>query len=103
MRSVRGTDRELMSNPRPPGTPADDAVSQGDQQIIRRTFGFVRGIAANPAIARDIPEGAVVVLAPDDDPGLAEIENEAGMLALSWGMDVNFRHVRPGDIILAAE
>jgi hypothetical protein len=74
-----------------------------DQQMIRNTSGLVRAAAANPAVARDIPQGATIVLIPDDDPELAAAEIEAGMLALSRGQDVYFRHIRPGDIIRGAE
>ena len=74
-------------------------VSSGDQQIIRQTYGFLRGIIANPELAQDIPNGANVVLIPPDDPELAAIEIKAGMLALSRGFDVYFRHIRPGDIL----
>lgn len=80
-------------------TDANAEVSPEDRQIIRQTFGFLRGIVANPDILTDIPEGANVVLIPADDPELAAIEIEAGMLALSRGQDVYFRHIRPGDII----
>ena len=87
------------------GTQSDPIaeVSTGDQQIIRRTFGFLRGIVANPELAKDIPDGANVVLIPTDNPELAAIEIEAGMLALSRGLDVYFRHIRPGDILPAPE
>ncbi len=78
-------------------------VSLDDQRIIRQTFGLLRGIAAHPEIAKDIPEGANIVLIPSDDPELAAIEIEAGMLALSRGLDVYFRHIRPGDIVSTAE
>lgn len=74
-------------------------VSPADQQIIRQTFGFLRGIIANPELAKDIPDGANVVLIPPDDPELAAVKIEAGMLALSRGLDVYFRHIRPGDIL----
>ncbi len=74
-----------------------------DQQMIRNTFGLVRGAAANPAVARDIPQGATIILIPDDDPELAEAEIKAGMVALGRGQDVYFRHIRPGDIIRGSE
>ncbi len=82
---------------------SNPAVSAEDQQIICQTFGFMRGIVVNPDIVNDIPDGANVVLIPADDPDLAAIETEAGMLALGRGQDVYFRHIRPGDIIPASE
>lgn len=78
-------------------------VPPNDQRIIRQTFGFLRGIIANPELAKDIPDGANVVLIPTDDPELAAIEIKAGMLALSRGLDVYFRHIRPGDILPAPD
>ncbi|MDQ3696395.1 MAG: hypothetical protein M3464_22665 [Chloroflexota bacterium] len=94
-----------MSDPKisePVVTSDRDGYTVGEQ-MIRNTFGLVRGAAANPAVARDIPMGATIVLIPDDDPELAEAEMAAGMAALGQGQDVYFRHIRPGDIIRGAE
>lgn len=78
-------------------------VAADDKRIIRQTFSFMRGMVANPEIAKDIPDGVNIVLIPSDDPELAAIEIEAGMLALSRGLDVYFRHIRPGDILPSVE
>lgn len=86
----------------PAATSDRNGYSVGEQ-MIRNTFGLVRGAAANPAVARDIPKGATIVLIPDDDPELAAAEIKAGMVALSRGQDVYFRHLRPGDVIRGSE
>jgi hypothetical protein len=84
-------------------TRAKPTVTANDQRIIRQTFSFMRGMVANPGIVQDIPDGANLVLIPPHNPELAAIEIEAGMLALSRGLDVYFRHIRPGDIVPSAE
>ena len=64
---------------------------------INLTFDFARAIVDDPNILDDVPEGAIVVLIPADDPELAAVEVEEGLAALRQGWDVYFRHVRPGD------
>lgn len=56
--------------------------------------GFLRSIVDDPAVLDDIPGGAAVVLLPDDDPELAEINLQRSLEAARSGTDVYIRHVR---------
>ena len=87
--------------PPPPCDATPQPMDDVDHRGITLTFDFTRAIVENPDILDDIPNGALVVLIPPDDPELATREIEAGIAWLRQGADVYFRHVRPGDRVPA--
>lgn len=57
-------------------------------------FDFLGAIIDDPSIAEDIPNGATLVLLPDDDPELAEANLQMGIEAARKGADVYIRHFK---------
>ena len=57
-------------------------------------FDFLKAIIDDPSIADDIPNGATVVLLPDDDTELAESSLQGGIEAARKGADVYIRHFK---------
>jgi len=68
-----------------------------ENAIVKRaltlTGTFMRQIAANPAIAPTIPDGATVILLPDNDPELAAYNRKLGMHAVDSGANAYFLHI----------
>ena len=87
--------------PPPPWTEPAAELDAVDKRGISLTFDFNRAIVENPDILDDIPNGAIVVLIPPEDPELAAREIETGIAWVRQGADVYFRHVRPGDRVPA--
>jgi hypothetical protein len=46
-----------------------------------------------PELLGEVPDGATLVLIPDDDPELAAFNVEVGLNAIRSGQNVYFRHV----------
>jgi len=63
---------------------------------LTRRFGL--SALANPSILDGVPDGATLVLVPNDDPERAEEEIATGMIALRRDKDVYFRRVRVADL-----
>jgi len=61
---------------------------------IRLGFQLARDIVDDPSLLDEIPEGATVVLIPDDDAELAEANLRQGIAAFRAGANVYLRHVR---------
>jgi hypothetical protein len=55
---------------------------------------FTQAIFADPSLLDDIPDGATLVLLPDDDPDFIERSIARGIAAIRQGRDVYFKHVR---------
>ncbi|HEX5502049.1 MAG TPA: DUF5647 family protein [Thermomicrobiales bacterium] len=55
---------------------------------------FLQAVLDDPALVEQIPDGATLVLIPDDDPELARFNMDLGWKAVLAGEDVYFRHVR---------
>ena len=55
---------------------------------------FLQAVLDDPALVEQIPDGATLVLIPDDDPELARFNLDLGWKAVLAGEDVYFRHVR---------
>lgn len=53
---------------------------------------FLHSIVDDPEILNDIPDGAAVILLPDDDPELLEMNLQRGLEAAKSGADVYIRH-----------
>ncbi|MDQ6832787.1 MAG: hypothetical protein M3008_05260 [Chloroflexota bacterium] len=68
-----------------------------DNAIVKRALAlmgeFMRQIVANPAIAPTIPDGATIILLPDNDPELAAYNTRLGMHAIDSGANAYFLHV----------
>jgi Family of unknown function (DUF5647) len=56
-------------------------------------FTLADAIVDDPSLLDEIPEGATVVLLPDDDRELAEANRALGLQALDAGANVYFRHI----------
>lgn len=60
---------------------------------IDSAFALARAVISNPALLDDIPNGATLVLLPDDDPSRAEESKMLGLAALERGESVYFKRV----------
>jgi hypothetical protein len=79
-----------MSNSIPAEFPAN--VTDGRDDEVWTTF--LHSIVDDPTILDDIPNGSTVVLIPDDDPELAELNLQSGLDSARRGADVYIRHIR---------
>jgi hypothetical protein len=65
--------------------------------LIERNMALAANLMAaqleNPNALAEIPNGATLILIPDDDPELARFNRDLGLQALEEGEDVYFRHV----------
>ena len=68
-----------------------DSTTAGTRNIDL-AFDLIRAQLADPALADEIPNGATVVLLPEDDQALAEANRELGLRLLDTGRNVYFRH-----------
>lgn len=57
-------------------------------------FDFARSIVDDPTILDEIPDGATLVLIPDNDPEAMNKNLEFARAALERGEDVYLRHTR---------
>jgi len=69
----------------------------GTDSLTTRDFAlqdeFLQAMIADEALQEEIPNGALLVLLPDDDPALTERNIAHGITAARRGMNVYFRHV----------
>ncbi len=63
------------------------------ERVLTLTGEFMRFIAANPTVAPTVPDGATVILLPDNDPDVAAYNMRLGMNAVAAGENVYFLHV----------
>ncbi len=63
------------------------------ERSIDEAFEIGRAIIADPSLLDDIPNGATLVLLPDDDPGRAAERKALGLAALERGESVYFKRV----------
>lgn len=61
---------------------------------IMLSFEFAKSIIDDPAILEDIPDGATLVLLPDDDAELSRENLRLGVESAERGEDVYIRHVK---------
>lgn len=61
---------------------------------ITLSFEFAKSIVDDPAILEEIPDGATLVLLPDDEPDLVRENLRLGLEAAKRGEDVYIRHVK---------
>ena len=64
------------------------------ERVLELTSAFIESIAANPAMAPMIPDGATLILVPDNDPELAAHSVSLGMDAIAAGENVYFLHIQ---------
>lgn len=62
------------------------------ERDIELSVAFVNAFYEDVSILDDIPNGSTLVLLPDDDPELAEINFRSGIEAARNGADVYIRH-----------
>lgn len=67
--------------------------SEFPERNVTLSFEFAKSIIDDPAILEEIPDGATLVLLPDDEPELARENLRIGVMAAKRGEDVYFRHV----------
>jgi Family of unknown function (DUF5647) len=78
-----------------PTIAAVDEITDKGFDLSRR-WGLA--VIDNPSLLDEIPDGANLVLVPDDDPAFAEAKIELGIAAVRRGENVYFRHVRAADL-----
>jgi hypothetical protein len=61
---------------------------------ITLSFEFAKSIIDDPAILDEIPEGATLVLLPENEPDLAKENLRLGLEAAERGENVYIRHVK---------
>ena len=68
----------------------EDAANERIRKNLELTRRFMRAIFDDPAILDTIPDGASVILIPDDDPELAEANERGGRAMERAGKPVRF-------------
>jgi len=69
-------------------------IAQTDSNL-RLLREFTRRFTANPELLAQIPDGATLVLLPDDDDNTREMNIEMGLAAVRAGRNVYFMHMQP--------
>lgn len=64
------------------------------ERNVTLSFEFAKSIIDDPAILEEIPDGATLVLLPDDEPDLARENLRLGIETAQRGEDVYIRHVK---------
>lgn len=58
-------------------------------------FWYMRQQIERPELASEVPDGATLVLLPDNDPELAAFNRARAVAEVEAGKNVYIRHVRP--------
>lgn len=74
---------------------ADDVFSDPVAENLALIRRFVAALVDDPSITDGIPEGASVVLLPDDDPELADAHRRWGEAMMAAGKTVRFIGLPP--------
>ena len=64
------------------------------ERNITLSFEFAKSIIDDPAILEEIPDGATLVLLPENEPDLAKENLRLGVEAAERGENVYIRHVK---------
>ncbi len=78
---------------------------KGDSVVARGLAlagAFTRAMIADPALATDMPNGATLILLPDDDRELADYNRALGERVQARGEIVYVKHVRADELIAFA-
>jgi hypothetical protein len=70
------------------------------ERSIALLSAFTQAIIADPSLGAEIPQGATLVLIPDDDPELAAHNRLLGERAQAAGRAVHVRHVRTHELAI---
>lgn len=73
--------------------PIDEQTAPPVERNIALAFAFAQAVLADPVLRDRIPDGATVVLLPEDDPALARFNLDLGVRKVLAGEDVYFHHV----------
>lgn len=68
------------------------AADDFDRKAISLTAGFIETAVDDSSVLEGIPQGAILVLLPPEDPALVEESTVLGIVAVRQGRDVTFRH-----------
>jgi hypothetical protein len=79
-----------MTSPRT--VPTVPRVDEFDRKTISLTADFLEAAFDDAEILSGIPQGALLVLLPEDDPSFVEESIALGIEAVRQGRDVVFRH-----------
>ena len=69
------------------------AVDEFDQKTIALTTDFIRAAFDDARVLDGIPNGATLILLPEEDTAFIEESIQLGIEAIRQGRDVVFRHV----------
>jgi hypothetical protein len=90
-RTARGVlEEKTMSVPATHSAQATPRRVGKSSELTRRLM--LRGFE-DPSLFMEIPDGATLILIPDDDPEQAAAEIEVGIQAVKRGENVYFRHL----------
>jgi hypothetical protein len=76
-----------------PATRSDQATLRNVSKSSELTQRFMLRGFVEPSLFMDVPDGATLILIPDDDPAQANAEIEFGIQAVKRGENVYFRHL----------
>ena len=76
-----------------PTAGSDAATQEVTDKNLALAFEFMRAHLADD----EVPDGATLVLLPDDDATQTAANIEIGLAAIRRGKNVHFRHVHPAD------
>ncbi len=72
------------------------SIEGAAEKNLDLAFDLFEAAFNDPMLLVDVPQGATLVLMPDDDPELFAANIEIGLAALRRGENVYFRHVSSG-------
>lgn len=73
--------------------PTKPTVNEFDRKVFAQTFDLIEAAIDDASVLDDIPNGAVLVLLPADDPAFAEEALALGVKAVREGRNVYFKHL----------
>jgi hypothetical protein len=79
-------------------TPTKPRVNSFDRKTIGLTADFIEAAFDDASILVGIPNGALLILLPHDDPPFVEESIALGINAVREGRDVVFRHTSSGAV-----
>ncbi len=82
------------SQARTGATAVAEALDPHDQRMIDLGTALIEAAMDDAAVLDGLPNGATLVLLPEDDPAYIEEAIVVGLTAIRQGRDVYFRHLR---------
>jgi Family of unknown function (DUF5647) len=74
-------------------TEIDPRTAKIVNRNLELTHGFTQAMLDNPELLNDVPNGVHLVLLPEDDPEMFEVNLRIGLDAARRGENVYLRHV----------